>query len=455
MAVTALLDIDVYRSTFLIEQAGDSAGERGVLAEYQHVLTKVVEQRHARRWRHAGNGAIFLFDNAVEAVDAGMWLLREIGEVNRRSADRLGGAALFPRVAIHQSGTDLSAIVESDQAGFGHSDLNVVAKLQQSCPLGRIAITAQTYAALPSFWRPLFRPSLVQEIDDAVFVLSERLITPQEEALLTGMPEEQRLTMPPIPFLSWETVRPGAGLSLASLADLLTEPLVLIFGESSPSPRKGPLAPAATSDAVGVTEVMAALRSNPDVRAAVDIWSDTADLVAGRHVLLVGSGTVNAYAFAINGIVANLQFAKSDGRILNQVRARWQGGATSFGIHGDHDREAGFVFVCRSPFDREQSLVWVAGTNGMATQAAALMLKDLVVDGGSCLRNAGLDGRSHPIGCVVVPAVERERNLQDYYQKWRISDYRVVWAVDGDGNRLMPDRRGRSNRRGPLATLGG
>lgn len=456
MAEIALLDIDVYRSTFLIERARDDAAGQGALAGYQSALAKVVERRHARPWGQAGDGAVFLIDRVVEAVEVAMWLLEEIGEVNRNGQERLGGVALFPRIAIHQGAGELLSVPAPERNSHSHPDLNFVANLQASCPLGRIAISAKAYAALPSFWQPLFRPLVAQDVGEATFVLSGRLITPQEEALLAGMPAEQRLAMPPIPFLSWETVQPGPSLTLASVADLLSEPLVVVFGESSSSPRMGPLASAATSDAVGVIEVMAALRSNPEARAAVDIWSNTPDLVVGRHLLVVGSGTVNAYALAINNIVEHLQFAKSDGRIFHQILARWHDGTTSFGVHGEDDRDAGFVFVCRSPFDREQSLIWVAGTNGMATQAAALMLKDLVVDGGSCLRKAGLDERDHPIGCVVIPTVDRAAGAVDRReQKWRIDDYQVVWAVDSRGNRLKPERRGRAHARSELPALGG
>jgi hypothetical protein len=50
-----------------------------------------------------------------------------------------------------------------------------------------------------------------------LFVLAERLITPQEEGLFEGMPASQRRTMPPIPFLSWTRIRPDGELSLRTV----------------------------------------------------------------------------------------------------------------------------------------------------------------------------------------------------------------------------------------------
>jgi hypothetical protein len=152
---------------------------------------------------------------------------------------------------------------------------------------------------------------------------------------------------------------------------------------------------------------MAAARSNTRVEVAIDRWPDTADLVADRHIIVVGSGVVNAYAFTINNIMHPLRFLKSDGKIHHQLVAISDNGTMSFGTNAEDERDAGFVLVSKSPFSPTKAAVWVAGTRGTATQAAGLLFKDLVIDARSCVYRIGIDDhRPHPIGCVVVPVVD-------------------------------------------------
>jgi hypothetical protein len=257
------------------------------------------------------------------------------------------------------------------------------------------------------------------------------------------MTQEQKQAMPPVPFLSWRWVRPATDQSLRTIARYLEEPVLIVLGESSSE--RG--ATAATSDAVGLLEALAAARSNTNAKVAIDRWSDTADLVADRHIIVVGSGAVNAYAFTINHIMHPLKFLKSDGKILHQLLATSDNGTTSFGTNAEDDRDAGFVLVSRSPFSPTKAAVWVAGTHGTATQAAALLFKDLVIDAGSCLYRIGIDQSPHSIGCVVVPVVDLDASRlhpQEYSHRWRIRGYEVVWAVDSSGHQLRVERRGRS-----------
>ena len=207
------------------------------------------------------------------------------------------------------------------------------------------------------------------------------------------------------------------------------------------------MAAAATSDAIGLLEAMAAAKSNTHVEVAIDRWPDTADLVADRHIIVVGSGVVNAYAFTINNIMHPLRFVKSDGKVLPQVLAHSKNGTTSFGANAEDERDAGFVLVSKNPFSPTKAAVWIAGTSGTATQAAALLFKHLVIDARACLYRIGIDDRSpHPIGCVVVPVVDLDASRlrpQEYSRRWRIRGYEAVWAVDSSGDQLKFERRGR------------
>jgi len=441
MSRVAVLNIDIYKSSLLKvsrEAEVEHAGDRDPMGAYHRALDELARMHKGRVWLRSGDGAIVLFPAASKALTAAMDLLDAVGEINRKSAVQLDGAVLFTRIGLHLADHSLSSVPSKDRGRVDDVDLDLAGKLQKNCPVGRIAVSSEAYDAI-SFRGPLFRPALIDEIQDTpIFVLAERLVAPQEEALFEGMPAGQKRIMPPIPFLSWSRIRPDGNLSLRHVSGLLQEPLLIILGESAQG--RDHLGVGATSDAVGVMEAMAALPSNRDVRVAVDVWPGTGDLVSTRrNVILVGSGHVNAYAFAINDITPHLRFVKSEGRMFGQLAMASRDGETRLGPYTGDERDAGFVSVSRSPFNAYQSLIWVAGINGRATQAAALLLKDLALDAKGCLASIGLGGSS-PIGCVVVPRIEPMSGDrapgEPPYTKWWIKRYRPIWAVDDLGRSL-------------------
>jgi hypothetical protein len=83
---------------------------------------------------------------------------------------------------------------------------------------------------------------------------------------------------------------------------------------------------------------------------------------------------------------------------------------------------------CGNIFNPRSALIWAAGINGMATQAVAALLKDLVTGRRELPESV--------IGWVVVPQVSAQdsSSLKEYYRRLRISRYRIVHAVDVDGN---------------------
>jgi hypothetical protein len=395
-------------------------------------------------WTRSGDGVILLFSKLGKALEASIALLDRLKEINRVVRSELAGLALFTRIGIHLGDPSLQAVAEAERGVAESGDLNIVGKLQKNCPIGRIAISEAVYRAL-GIQQPLFRPSLIHSGGAPTFVLAERFITPQEEELFRGLADEQKRSMPPVPFLSWQWVRPNIDQSLRTIAKYLEEPVLIVLGE--PSSERDTRSAAATSDAVVLLEAMAAARSNTNVKVAIDRWSDTADLVTDRHIIIVGSGAVNAYAFTINNIMHPLRFLRSDGKILYQLLATSDSGTTSFGTNAEDERDAGFVLVSKSPFSPTKAAIWVAGTHDTATQAAVLLFKDLVIDAGSCLYRIRIDQSPHPIGCVVVPVVDLDASRlrpQEYSRRWRIRGYEAVWAVDSSGHQLRVERRGRS-----------
>jgi hypothetical protein len=440
MSQVAVLNIDIYKSSLLkasMNREVEPTEDPGPMGAYHQAVDDLAKVHKGQVWLRSGDGVIVVFPAANKALAAAMDLLDAVGDINRNT-DQLDGAVLFTRIGMHLADPSLMSVPRKDRGKVNNADLDLAGKLQKNCPIGRIAASPEAYEAI-GFRGPLFRPALIDEVQDRpIFVLAERLITPQEEGLFDGMPAAQRRAMPPIPFLSWNRIRPDGRLSLRTVSNLLKEPLLIILGESAPE--RGPMVSAATSDAVGVMEALAALPSNRDVRVAVDVWPGTGDLVSTRrNVILVGSGNVNAYAFAINDIMPYLRFMKSHGRMFGQLVVTLGGEELLLGPHTSDRRDVGFVSVSRSPFNAYQSLIWVAGINDRATQAAALLLKDLALDAHGCLASIGLGG-SNPIGCVVEPSIKPmigdRAPGEPPYTKWWIKRYKPIWAVDEFGQSL-------------------
>jgi hypothetical protein len=442
-----LVDIDIYNSSYLVASSQHVDAQPGqqetAIRLYHAALDDLAVEYQGQLWTRSGDGVILLFPKLGKALEASIALLDRLKEINRAVRSEQAGLAVFMRIGIHLGDPSLQAMAEAERGVAESRDLNIVGKLQKNCPIGRIAISEEVYRSL-GIQQPLFRPSLIHSGGGPAFVLAERFITPQEEELFRGLAEEQKRSMPPVPFLSWQWVRPNMDQGLRTIAKYLEEPVLIVLGESSD---RDTMSAAATSDAVGLLEAMAAARSNTHVKVAIDRWSDTADLVADRHIIVVGSGVVNAYAFTINNIMHPLRFLRNDGKILYQILATSDSGTTSFGTNAEDERDAGFVLVSKSPFSPTKAAIWVAGTHDTATQAAALLFKDLVIDAGSCLHRIGIDQSPHPVGCVVVPVADLDASRlhpQEYSRRWRIRGYEAVWAVDSSGHQLRVERRRRS-----------
>lgn len=440
--MVALLDVDLYKSSLLKRPPWPGAEEgkyKAAFEAYNKAVDDTADDLKGEVWSRSGDGAILLFPSVERAIEAALLLLDGMRDLNRNAQSSLSGAVLLTRIGIHTGEKSLSQIDDGNRGNTHHPDLDTVGKLQKACPVGRIAISSAVYNML-GMRRPLFRLSPLKPEGLTTYVLAERSCSPQEEVLFEGLEESQKRVMPPVPFFTWQRVAPAENVSLRSISKLLEEPFIVILGESV-SKHRGALMPAATSDAVGIIEAVAALKSNHGVRAAIDMWADTADLVSNHHIVLVGSGLVNAYSFALNDVMANLKFAKQKGKVFNQIIAKSNGKENEKVISFATQRtgDAGFVAISKNPFDPYRSLTWVAGVSGMATQAAALLFKDLVVDPGDCLHKLRIDKNASPIGCVVAPTasgMEDDPNVSDYYQKWRIMRYRLLWAVDHEGSRI-------------------
>lgn len=435
-SVNGIVDIDIYKSTIL--KNGECQNViTATFSNYHSLVETTFKGFNGESWHRMGDGGIFRFPTPENAVNACLRLLNGLVEFNEKKNQL--SLPLFARIGIHEiEEKDIIDVPEDERGKYAHPALDIAGKLQKNCPLGKIAISIGVYARI-GVMRNLFRHSTVELLGKRFSVLIDRPIMPQEEKLLYGLPEEQKKLMPPIPFLTWDTIAPNKNINLTKLDKFFEQPLLVVLGETSSHPQS-PVSSAATSDAVGMMEVMAVLRSNLEVRVGIDEWEDTGDLVSDHNILIIGSGIVNIHAFALNDILYPVHFVKAKGRIFHQIVATLNEEQLYFGPRGIPPRDCGLVIISKSPFNLERTLLWVAGITGMGTQAAARFVWELIRDPKETLRRRIGESMSNPIACILaadVPEGPHEGLWESsYYKRWRILDYKILWALDQRGESI-------------------
>jgi len=258
--------------------------------------------------------------------------------------------------------------------------------------------------------------------------------------------ERQRKTFPLIAFPDWRTLVPG-GVCLSEVSDLLKSAFV-ILGETRPenSQNHSPVnAAAATSDAIGAIEIMAAIETNNDVRAGIDEWADVEDQAVESNLLVVGSPAVNLYSYAANLVFSPSKekrylpgpvgFNTEQSGLLRIVVDKCTNGDVSFFPesvdHYGRKRHFGMAMISKSPFNPERFLLWVAGISGFATQAVARFIHDMIRDPKRYLRdkrNRGCPMCENPTVAIIEPFAQGSLEVKDYIKGgWRVSDYRIEW----------------------------
>jgi hypothetical protein len=191
--------------------------------------------------------------------------------------------------------------------------------------------------------------------------------------------------------------------------------------------------PSSTSDAVGIIDIMAALPSASQIASGIDEWVDTEDLASQTNIVVVGSPANNIYAYAVNTVLLS-GFEYEPGlpvriRVPEDGRTRFFPEGT---INSESDRCVGLVVLTRNPLNPQYDMLWIAGINGIATQAAARFVRDLVLNPNSTLDkwNYGKDLR--PNAAVIMPNWRDGYELHHYHDaKWRVTDYALKWAGRG------------------------
>ncbi len=430
LLLKGLVRIDIYQSSILKEGKSQEEIDKTHDA-YISQLHKTFKMFNAYFWREMGDGGIYIFPTPIDAVDACLRFLDNLVSIN---ADKnILGCPIFTRIGIHETHDNLESVPDNKRPTYGHQSLDLLGKLEKYCPIGKIAISKKVYEKLGPIRRDIFRPALSDYLrKKGAFILRRRPIMPQEEPLFNGLSDEQKVCLPPIAFPTWDKIEPNNEINLKSLDKVLAQPLLVIIGETQSTP-KSAVSAAATSDAIGIIEIMAALKANIDVIAGLDQWEDTADLASERNIILVGSGVVNIYAFAFNDLIRPVHFSKNNGKVFDQIIATSNRGEENFGSHALPPKDCGLIAVSRNPLNLDKTLLWIAGITGIGTQSAARFVLDLISDPKAALREVTAESFANPIACIVGPKISGGPwEVIDYYRRWRIKDYQIIWMVDRD-----------------------
>jgi hypothetical protein len=439
-AVAGVIDVDVHKGGVL--KRGEPEGlVDATLSSFHAFLRQTCGVEGGEPWGGAhGDGAMFKLPSGRAAVRAALRLMQEISKFNS-SSNRLSCDVVM------RVGAAAGAMPDVPPAKRGeaqHETLDIAGHHQKDCPPGKVLISNAAFREAQALGlASLFRPASTGTRHGG-FVTRERAVSPRELHLLEGLTARQKAGVPAIAFPRWEKILPEPTCHLAALSGILREPLVVVLGETRQNGGermpllRGVTEPAATSDAVGPIETLAAAGASANVVATVDQWEDTQDEAAQKHIVVIGSAVVNVYAYAFNRMEGlPVRFESPLGTAVDIV-ASGEDGKRTFppgGRHAVQSRHYGLVLLCRSPVNPDNCLIWVAGITGMATQAAARFVRDMVVENPEgVIRRRAQGAFADPIACVVSPAPpEGVSALPQYLGRWRIADYQIEWMADREG----------------------
>lgn len=320
-----------------------------------------------------------------------------------------------------------------------NDSISIVEAIKDLCPPGKFIASFEAYESL-QLTKRLFRPFSGLE-GHPLFVLSDRLITNQDKRFLDGLSIKQKMAIPHFLLNTWDALKPDKDVSLATIKKIFEQPTIIVLGETSPD-KPSPIVSTATSDAVGIMEILSIINSNNDLLVGLDHWEDTADMAMNRHIVLIGSGMVNTYSFALNDIFHPLHFMKTQGRCLDQIVATSEGRTLHFGSHAHPPKNSSLVLLSKNPFNVDKYLLWIAGISGVATQVAYSFVKDLIVSPKTAVISGKSDqSQEPPIACVVGPDIRSPATaawtLHDYYGRLRIPGYKLIWAIDRQSREIL------------------
>lgn len=422
-----------HESLLPVEKDARLVAEQATFSEYHQKLRLWIEAHGGIIWNTIGDCTIAGgFPSIDEAVAAAETIQRRLSDFNKN--DNKLPSPLIVRIGV---ATGVPPEIPSDMRGEHASPvLDEAGHLQKDCPPGRIRISRDAFNAL-RFGRDNFRPGLNINIGtrstNSLIWIGRTYINQENESIIDHLASHQRRAYPVLTLSAKDYQRKPYDKDFSKLSEILEDAFVII-GETRQDKALGSDIdhPATTSDAVGILEIVAALKSSDHVAAGIDEWVDSGDMATQKNIVIIGSPEVNLYAHAAN-TVTPAGFSKESKGLLrirvpdgNAGRNLFFPGADE---HSKFDKHFGLVLLTRSPINPKKSMLWIAGISGIATQAASRFVRDLVLNPTSTIDSLPGGIRSKPNIAIVAPAWQSGYDINQYSQGgWRVSDYRVVWV---------------------------
>ena len=406
--------------------------EEETFSLYHKRLQQWIENHGGSIWLKQGDCCIASwFPNIDEAVAAAKTVQRRLTDFNHY--DSLLANPLIVRIGVSLG--KAPNVIPEKRGEFSSPELDEAGHLQKHCPPGGIRISKHVFNQL-NYGRHDFRPGLGDPLMPKItnsFVWVERSLTPQEVEHVSFLTSTQKRSYPLVAAPLWTKRNDRNDIGFRRIPEILPESLIVIgetrsIRKDSNSPINHP---APTSDAVGIIEILAASQSSTRVCAGIDEWVDTCDLASQMNLVVIGSPVVNVYSYAINNVLkCGFELEKNG---LLRIRVVENGSLKFFPEkveHAEVDRHYGLVYLSRNPINPKYFLLWIAGISGMATQACARFVRDIVLN---ATRTLGVLRERFQVSeanaAVIVPRAEGGWELNDYLQGiWRVTNYDVIWA---------------------------
>ena len=444
-----IVNIDGYCWTVALRGLAQK-DRNAIVTQYVAEMTRIVQEHRGQAWNVIGDCIIAsAFPCADKAISAVLDIQSTMLRLNESWLDAAGlKCPLVIRIGVALGSAP--DVPPKKRGETSSAALCVAGHLQKHCPPGRILIAKDVFERLTVYSND-FRPGPFLKADAlGTYVSSARAMVPSEIIARRRLTPKQGRCFPLMPFTSPSMLLDGTAPDLCHVADVLDDALI-VLGETNrwdlTFDKSAVHVGAATSDAAGAIELLAT-RSCPTLACGLDEWVETEDQAFRRNLMLLGSPVVNIYAYALDSILspqavrpgpAGFWFDESGLMRIKIIDAR--GHPLAFPMHVDHagkpvdqggkSRHYGLALICRSPFNPDRSLVWVAGITGMATYAVARFLHDMISDPKGTLYSKRTDDcpmEEQPNVAIVTPTPGEKWDIQDYVSGgWRVSEYRICW----------------------------
>ncbi len=412
-----VLAYDIFKSSLIKSMYPKYKPVKEIFEEFHESIWEVIKRFNGKQFSTQGDSKIFYFDNLDDAIHVGIYLLGEkiIEKFNEKYL-KIINLPMYIRLAINITKEKLDSVPENKRGTYKSEDLDVLGHLVGLSSPMRLTLTENAFKEISSILKPLFMPGTkFQKYKSSppilTYVNKTRMIKPL--------------------FNKWDYIKPE--LSLKDIKDIISSPLLVIFGETN---RDHPILEAASiSDDIWVTDLLASLNRIDNIIASIDEWDTTLNEIFNRNILLIGSGIVNKYSLEFNDIIDFVKFVRIGDKVIGEIRT-FDGQSFGRGMHGRH---YGLVACFKNPYNIDYYALWIAGITGLATNVAASFVKDIIINNiDHIFKDKAKDWdkklNDYPVACVLEAAAPGDLDPDELYRRWKVTDYKIKWMVDPEGN---------------------